>query len=266
MIVDQQVVESEIPRRRAADWWDDDPIHSTLRFFVNPVRCAYFLRIFRQIGREQAEDVPPTLLDVGCGGGFLSEEFARVGFSVTGIDPAAETIEAAQQHARASGLAIDYRVGAGECLPCADASFDCVACCDVLEHVDDLERVVGEAARALKPGGLFFYDTINRTLRSKLTAVKVPRAWRSADYNETDDHVWSNFIKPKELVVLMARYGLENREMRGIAPRANLLGVYLNLRRCFRGRISIEELGQRATLGESNNLGVSYMGFATKAR
>lgn len=261
----EQVVNNEVYRHRAQDWWEDDvAIFSTLRFFVNPVRCAYFLRIFRQMREKQAAQEQPALLDVGCGGGFLSEEFARAGFVVTGIDPALETIAVAQQHARASGLTIDYRVGSGERLPCTDACFDCVACCDVLEHVDDLECVVREVARVLKPGGLFFYDTINRTLRSKLTAVKVPRAWRSATADESNGHVWSHFIKPKELAALMARYGLDNREMRGISPRANPLSVYLNLRRCFKGRISVKELGQRARFGECKGLGISYMGFAVK--
>lgn len=264
--MDQPVVNNTIYCNQAADWWDEDvAVFSTLRFFVNPVRCAYFLRMYRQIQPEQGADVRPTLLDVGCGGGFLSEEFARAGFDVTGIDPAIESVEVAQRHACVSGLSIDYRVGAGESLPYGDANFDCVACCDVLEHVDDLERVIEEAARVLKPGGFFFYDTINRTLRSKITAVKVPRAWRSARFEETNGHVWSRFIKPRELVALMARYGLENRGMRGILPKANLLSVYLNLRRCFQKRISVKEFSRLAKFGESNSLAVSYMGFATKS-
>ncbi len=265
MIMNEQKVNNEIYRQQAEKWWDDDTaIFSTLRFFVNPVRCAYFLRTFRQTWGEVVEDAQPTLLDVGCGGGFLSEEFARAGFAVSGIDPIAESIAAAQQHARASGLSIDYRVGAAESLPCVDASFDCVACCDVLEHVDDLELAVKEAARVLKPGGFFFYDTINRTLRSKLTAVNVPRAWRSTVFDESNGHVWSHFIKPKELISLMTRFGLENREMKGISPKANPLSVYLNLRQCWSGRISIKELGERVRFGESKSLGISYMGFAIR--
>jgi 2-polyprenyl-6-hydroxyphenyl methylase/3-demethylubiquinone-9 3-methyltransferase len=264
--MDEQAVNNEIYRQQAPKWWDDDvAIFSTLRFFVNPVRCAYFLRIFRQTWGDPAEHEQPTLLDVGCGGGFLSEEFARAGFAVTGIDPAAETIGVAEQHASASGLTIDYRVGAGESLPCVDASFDCVACCDVLEHVDDLERVVKEVARVLKPGGFFFYDTINRTLRSKITAVNVPRPWRSTAFDESNGHVWSRFIKPKELMASMTRCGLDNRDMRGISPRANPLSVYLNLRRCWKGRISIKELARRARFGESRSLGISYMGYARRA-
>ncbi len=263
--MDQQAVNNEIYRNQAADWWDDDvAVFSTLRFFVNPVRCAYFLRMYRQMRPEQVEDAQPTLLDVGCGGGFLSEEFARAGFGVTGIDPAAESVEVARQHARASGLTIDYRVGSGESLPCVDTSFDCVACCDVLEHVDDLERVVEEVARVLKPGGFFFYDTINRTIRSKITAVNVPKAWRSKGFDETNGHVWSRFIKPNELMALMKRYSLENRGIRGILPRANFLSVCLNLRRCFRGQISIKEFGRLAKFDESNSLAVSYMGYAIK--
>ena len=258
-------VNNEMYRRCAADWWNDDVGEfSTLRFFVNPVRFRYFLRVFRQSFGEQEELTPPTLLDVGCGGGFLSEEFARAGFVVTGIDPAPETIEVARQHACVSNLTIEYRVGVGEFLPFADASFGCVACCDVLEHVDDPELVVKEIARVLKPGGLFFYDTINRTFISKIALIKIAQEWRSTAIGEPNAHVWSHFVKPGELVALMKQHGLESREMRGISPHANPLIAYLNLRRCVRGRISFRELGQFLRIGESNSLSVSYMGFATR--
>ena len=94
-------------------------------------------------------------LDVGCGGGYLSEELARLGFNVSGVDPAPASLAAAQSHAKQSGLTIDYRVAQAESLPFPDGSFDLVTCCDVLEHVQDLDRTLSEIARVLKPGGIF---------------------------------------------------------------------------------------------------------------
>jgi len=154
-------VDNDLYRRLGHAWWDDDVGEfSTIRFFVNPVRYGYFERVLTQHGWKNAVDI----LDVGCG--ILAEEFARGGARVTGIDPAPETITTARVHAAAAGLSIDYRVGAGEHIPLPAAAFDVVACCDVLEHVDDVDRVIAEIARVLRPGGLFFYDTINRTFMS----------------------------------------------------------------------------------------------------
>lgn len=95
-------------------------------------------------------------IDIGCGGGLLSEPFAAMGCEVTGIDQSLPTLEAASRHAQASGLSIDYRQGDAGALPFADHSFDVVCCSDVLEHVDSPAAVIGEIARVLKPGGVFF--------------------------------------------------------------------------------------------------------------
>jgi len=83
-------------------------------------------------------------LDIGCGGGFLAEEFARLGCQVVGVDPSAVSIDRARRHAVAAGLDIDYRVGVGERLPVGDSEFDIAYCCDVLEHVSDVDAVIGE--------------------------------------------------------------------------------------------------------------------------
>ena len=256
-------VNNDIYRRLGHAWWDDDVGEfSSLRFWVNPVRFACFERVFK---REKVLDRGlRKLLDVGCGGGLLAEEFARAGFEVTGIDPAPESIEAARAHASASGLSIDYRTGHGERLPFPDAAFDHVTCCDVLEHVDDLDRVIGEIARVLRPDGLFFYDTINRTFLSRLAVIKVMQEWRCTAFAEPNSHVWEKFITPAELVALLERYGLDQREMRGIVSRRNPLSILLNFHRRVKGRITFQELGRRLDFQESEHLGVSYMGYATK--
>ncbi|MEW6442214.1 MAG: bifunctional 2-polyprenyl-6-hydroxyphenol methylase/3-demethylubiquinol 3-O-methyltransferase UbiG [bacterium] len=255
-------VDNEVYRRMGHAWWDDAVGgFSTIRFFVNPVRFGYFDRVLR---REGPRGGALTLLDVGCGGGILAEDFARAGARVTGIDPAPESIEAARAHAAESGLKIEYRVGSGEHLPFADTSFDVAACCDVLEHVDDLARVVGEIARVLKPGGLFLYDTINRTLMSKVAVIKVMQEWRSTAFAPPNSHVWEKFIKPAEFCALLRAHGFEQREMRGISTRRSPLGVWLDFRRRVKGRISFRELGQRLAFCESHDLRVSYMGFARR--
>lgn len=257
-------VDNDIYRRMGHAWWDESVGEfSTIRFFVNPVRCGYFLRI-AQRERASARETR-SLLDVGCGGGFLAEEFARVGFAVSGVDPASETIDAARAHAAISGLKIDYRVGSGEDLPYDKASFDCVACCDVLEHVDDVEKVISEIARVLKPNGLFFYDTINRTLISKIAAIKVMQEWPSTAFAAPNSHVWERFIKPRELERVLDRHGLANREMRGICTRGNPIANLLDFRRRMQGRITFEELGRRLAFREGSDLSVSYMGYAVRS-
>ena len=200
----------------------------------------------------------------GAGGGLLAEEFARAGFEVTGVDPAPESIQTARTHAEASGLRIDYRTAAGERLPFPDASFDHAACCDVLEHVDDLDSVIREIARVLTPGGLFFFDTVNRTLVSKIAVIKLMQEWQSTAFGAPDSHIWEKFIKPAELTARCERYGIELREMRGIAPRANPLAVWLGLRRRAQGKITFRELGRLLDFQESQGLSASYMGYAVK--
>ena len=257
-------VNNDIYRHMGHAWWDEDVgAFSSIRFTVNPVRFGYFRRVLDQ--ERMIERGKRKLLDVGCGGGLLSEELARVGFEVTGIDPAPETIETARAHAATSKLDIEYRIGSGEQLPFPDASFDHVACCDVLEHVDDVDRVIGEIARVLRPDGLFFYDTVNRTFRSKIVVIKVMQDWPStAIASVSNGHVWEKFIKPAELVKSLERHRLDQREMRGISPRGNPIGAWLNLRRRARGQIDFKELGRRLGLHDSDDLSISYMGYAAR--
>ncbi|MCX6627877.1 MAG: bifunctional 2-polyprenyl-6-hydroxyphenol methylase/3-demethylubiquinol 3-O-methyltransferase UbiG [Candidatus Solibacter sp.] len=212
-------VNNDLYRTMGHSWWDDNVGQfSAIRFFVNPARFSFFLRVLE---RERISGhATRTVLDVGCGGGILAEEFARAGFHVTGVDPAPESIKTAREHAAASGLDIAYETGSGERLPFAEASFDHVACCDVLEHVDDVAGVIGEIARVLKPGGLFLYDTINRTFLSKLVVIKVMQEWPSTSFVEPNLHIWERFITPPELCRLIEHHGLDQRELRGSRPGA----------------------------------------------
>ena len=256
-------VDNDLYRRLGREWWNEDVGEfSTIRFFVNPVRFGYFRRVLENRGRLAETGL--TLLDVGCGGGLLAEEFARIGFRVTGIDPAPESIEAAREHAAQSGLGIDYRVGCGERLPFADASFDFAACCDVLEHVEDVDAVIGEIARVLDTEGLFFFDTVNRTFMSKLAVIKVAQEWRATAFCVPNGHVWEKFVKPAELTAALARHGLTCPGMRGISIKRHPVAILLNMHRQVKGRISFKELGRRLRFYESDDLRVSYMGYAEK--
>lgn len=254
-------IDNEVYDREGEGWWDEDNPLNILHGSMTPGRFAYFRDVLEN--RLKLEAAGLHALDIGCGGGFLAEEFARLGCQVVGVDPSAVSIETARRHAAAAGLDVDYRVGSGEQLPVADADFDLAYCCDVLEHVSDLDAVLSETSRALKPNGVYFFDTINRTLTSKLLAIKLMQEWRLTKFVDTAIHDWDMFIKPEELADALGRAGLRPVEFVGLGPRASNGSVVLNLIRANRGRISYGELSRRLDAGEVKNLSISYMGFAT---
>jgi 2-polyprenyl-6-hydroxyphenyl methylase/3-demethylubiquinone-9 3-methyltransferase len=190
-------------------WWSDDIRWvRTLKNLV-PGRLAWFDRHIDWQGRD--------VLDLGCAGGFMAEALARRGAHVTGIDPAADAIDAARAHARESGLRIGYDVGVGEALPYESASFDAVVCVDVLEHVADLNKVLSEVARTLRPGGQFLFDTINRTLLARLATITVAEDVLRLLPRGTHDPAM--FIRPTELRAAMQRAGLVPGPVTGLGPR-----------------------------------------------
>ena len=190
-------------------WWSDDIRWvRTLKNLV-PGRLAWFdLHI-----DWQGKDV----LDLGCAGGFMAEAMTLRGAQVTGIDPAADSIDAARAHARAGKLRIGYDVGVGEALPYDTASFDAVVCVDVLEHVADLTRVLAEVTRVLRPGGLFLFDTINRNPLARLATITVAENLLRLLPRGTHDPAM--FIKPRELREAMQGAGLEPGAITGLGPR-----------------------------------------------
>ncbi len=176
-------------------WWEEDNPLNLLHGSLTPGRFAYFRKVLGEtVGRDHHG---LRALDVGSGGGFLAEEFTRIGFRVTGIDPSPVSVDTARRHAAGSALDIEYRIGSGEQLPVPDAAFDVIYCCDVLEHVSDLDGVIAETSRALKPGGLYLFDTINRTFASKLVAIKIMQEWRMTRMFDTPIHDWSMCIRPR---------------------------------------------------------------------
>lgn len=181
----------------ADTWWDNDSQMNNLASF-QPPRFAYFDRF---VDRWEGKRV----LDVGCAGGFTTEFLAGRGARVSGVDPSTRLIAAAEKHAEQTGREIDYRVGTGEQLSHDDQTFDIVTCVDVLEHVKSPAAVAREVHRVLKPGGVFLYDTINRTPLSKIVMI-----WLAEDVLKNvprGAHDWKDFIKPRELTSYLSDAG-----------------------------------------------------------
>jgi len=258
------LVDNDVYDRLGGSWWDEASPLNLLHGSVTPGRLAYFRGV---LARHSGAGVAGLrVLDIGCGGGFLAEEFAALGCRVTGVDPSPASVDAARAHAAGRGLRIDYRVGAGEELPVPDAAFGVACCCDVLEHVRDVDRVISETARVLEPGGIYLFDTINRTRTSKLLAIKAMQQWPLTRLTDIAFHDWDMFITPAELAATLERRGLTPGEMTGLGARATLLAALRGLASARLGRISYGELSRRLDVGQVSSTAVSYMGFATKAR
>ncbi len=189
----------------ADEWWDKNSKIYAL-YYLNQPRFQFF---DRYIPQWQGLKV----LDVGCGGGFSCEFMAKKGTITYGIDSSAKCIETAQRHSCENGLDINYKVGVAESLPYQDNTFDVVICVDVLEHVYDYRQVVSEIYRVLKPGGIFFYDTINRNFQSRLMMI-----WLMENLLRLIPlgvHDWDKFIQPEELKELMVSLDFIEVEMKG---------------------------------------------------
>ena len=195
--------------RLAGDWWNPRGPMAALHKF-NPVRLAYirdqaaarFDRDARKL--DCLKDL--RILDVGCGGGILSEPLARIGASVVGADPSAENIEAASAHARESGVAVDYRATTAEDLAAANEKFDIVLAMEVVEHVSDVGLFVNTCAAMVKPGGLMIAATINRTMKS--FALAIVGAEYVLRWLPRGTHQWDKFVTPNELEIAFERGGL----------------------------------------------------------
>jgi len=154
------------------------------------------------------------ILDIGCGGGILSEPLARLGASVVGADPSASNIAVAQHHAAQAGLSIDYRSTTAEALAEADESFDVVLAMEVVEHVADVGLFVELAGAMVKPGGLLFVATLNRTMKS--FALAIVGAEYILRWLPRGTHQWDKFVTPNELEIAIEQSGLQITDETGV--------------------------------------------------
>src|SRR5215212_404972 len=201
----------------AAEWWDPHGKMAPLHKF-NPVRLAYIRdRLVAHFGRDgkRLDSLKGLrILDIGCGGGVLSEPLARLGASVVGADPALANIEVARRHAASSNLNVDYRCTSAEDLADAHERFDVVLAMEVVEHVVDLSAFVRRCAEMVRPGGLMVIATLNRTLKS--FALAIVGAEYILRWLPRGTHRWDKFVTPGELEAALDRAGLEPLDRKGM--------------------------------------------------
>ena len=209
-------IASEIERfdRLSATWWNPSgpmrPLH-----VVNALRQTHVLeRIASHFGRDGESLAGLRILDVGCGGGLLSEPLARRGGQVVGIDASPGNVAAAQRHAASQGVAVDYRLGDPDQALGPAESFDLVLALEVVEHVQDVAAFVGTVAQRVAPGGLLLASTIDRTWKSFIFAIV------GAEYVlrvlPRGTHQWQRFVRPAELAAAASRAGLQQIDLRGM--------------------------------------------------
>ncbi|CRK55111.1 3-demethylubiquinol 3-O-methyltransferase [Alloactinosynnema sp. L-07] len=242
-------IDNEYYHEVGDDWWNESgPLRALHE--MNPARVGYFHAAAREaFGREPGQ---VTVLDIGCGGGLVSERMAALGYDVTGVDLSEGSIETARKHAAANGVTVNYVVGSAYELPAGDGTIDMVVISDVLEHLHDLPGAVAEIARVLRDGGIVVFDTINRTVISYLKAIVLSEKILKIIYPGT--HNWKMFIRPSELTSVFADHGLVMGETRGLEPKAPPHKLIPN---ALRGR----------AIGEfhlTKSTAVSYIGQAVK--
>jgi 2-polyprenyl-6-hydroxyphenyl methylase/3-demethylubiquinone-9 3-methyltransferase len=201
----------------AAEWWDPRGKFAVLHKF-NPVRLGYIREQVTARFRRDPFAARPLeglkLLDIGCGGGLLCEPMARLGADVTGIDPSDRNIATARVHAGELELVVDYRTTLAEELLAAGQRYDVVLAMEVIEHVPEPAAFVATCAGLLKPNGLLFIATLNRTLKS--FGLAIIGAEYVLGWLPKGTHQWERFIKPQELEGWLVDQGLSVRDRTGV--------------------------------------------------
>ena len=201
----------------ADQWWDKTGKFGVLHKF-NPVRISFIKeQVTARLGLDPLKDKPLKglrLLDIGCGGGLLSEPLARLGAEIVAADPSEKNIKTAMVHAKEQGLKIDYRATTAEQLAQAGEKFDVVLNMEVIEHVNDPRQFTGTCASMVKPGGMMFVATLNRTL--KAFGLAIIGAEYILGWMPKGTHQWEKFIKPEELKQWLEEYGMEQKTLAGV--------------------------------------------------
>ncbi len=216
--VSKSVDESEVRKFNslAEEWWNPKgkfkPLHQ-----MNPTRLDYInSQIMLEFDRDLAETLPfkgLSILDIGCGGGLLTEPMARLGANVHGIDVAEKNVLVAKEHARNLGLDIKYEKTSSEELAETDVKFDVVLCLEVIEHVHDPQEFLFSCRKLLTDEGMFICSTLNRNAKSFMMAIV------GAEYFlrmlPVGTHDWGKFVKPEELKTMLGTAGLDMVDLKG---------------------------------------------------
>jgi 2-polyprenyl-6-hydroxyphenyl methylase / 3-demethylubiquinone-9 3-methyltransferase len=203
--------------RMAAEWWDPNGKFAPLHKF-NPVRLRFIRELAVERFKRDSRALKPfeglTLLDIGCGGGLLSEPMARLGFKVLGADPLEKNVKTAATHAADSGLPLEYRMTTAEQLAVEGARFDVVLNMEVVEHVSDLASFLQTCAKLIAPGGCMVVATLNRTLKS-LALAKIGAEY-VLRWLPPGTHDWNRFVTPSELQNHLEAAALAVTRMQGV--------------------------------------------------
>ena len=245
-------INNEFYDELAEAWWDPKGSLAGLHE-MTPTRINYFHEVFARV-LGSAIQQSGQFVDVGCGGGLVTERLAGLGYRIIGYDISERSLDAARRHADLSGIRVEYRKGSAYDLPLPTGSADGLVASDIFEHLHNLPLAVSEMARVLRPGGVLVFDTVNRTWLSLFGGILVTQIWLRLMPPRT--HNWKLFIKPKELAVLFARFGLGLKEVRGLSPAGGILK--LAFRMLKEGRFGPYEI--------SRDLRISYIGYAVKAK
>jgi 2-polyprenyl-6-hydroxyphenyl methylase/3-demethylubiquinone-9 3-methyltransferase len=220
------VVVAEVARfdALAPDWWDESGPMRALHW-LNPPRLA-FIRdaLAAHFGRDPAQPQPLAglrILDIGCGAGLLTEPLARMGAIVTGVDAAAAALNVARHHARTQDLTINYRQTQAEDLVAAGESFDAICALELIEHVADPGQFVADVTKLVRPQGMIFFSTLNRTVKSLVLGVAV--AEYVLGWAPRGTHDWRKFVKPSELARMLRGHDCTVTQLAGLVfdPRAH---------------------------------------------
>jgi len=243
------------PAELDAPWWDDAGFWHGLHTLLDPVRLPFF-----RTALAVHATAPPSLLDIGSGGGFVASGL-REAARVTAIDISATAVV----EARNAGV---HRVAVADAqrLPFADGSFQAAVCSEVLEHVEDPGRVIAEAARVLAPGGILLFSTPNRTRWSRFVLIDLAQRWWPTRLLPHDLHVWERFVTEAELQTHLAANDLVIRRLSGIGIRPRYWWAALLASGLLKlGRISYAAAGKRIHLEVTDSPRLEMIGYATKA-